>query len=86
MRKLGWNNGIVGVVILGLTQEGAKIEVGNFALYGSIQSARVTLNARKLWEKVPEGTLLSVDLSDVSLFGFNEGGLTSDYLPGDEIA
>ena len=84
LKSLGWNEKIVGSVVLSLSNDNASVCKGQFSLAGEFLSDPIIIPAKKLWPNVSDTISVSFNLSLPNLFSFPDS-LVSDYVDESEV-
>ena len=80
----GWNQKAVAGILLHLSPDNERVAAGSFFLRGT-EEKEYEVNAGKLWVDADMGVTVTIRLPSMDSFVFTDGGMTSDFLPGDEV-
>ena len=80
----GWNGEPAGCILLQLSADNEHVAAGSFLAQGS-EEKEFVLDTSKIWQDANMGITLTVRLPELDSFAFNDGGLTSDFLPDEEM-
>ena len=84
LANYGWNGEPAGCILLQLSADHERVAAGTFLTRGS-EEKEFVLDASKIWQDANMGVTLTVRLPELDSFVFNDGGLTSDFLPDEEM-
>ena len=80
----GWNQRAVGGILLHLSLDNERIVASCFFMRGT-EEKEYEVSAAKLWTEGDMRVNVTIRLPMLDSFVFSDGGLTSDFLPGDEV-
>lgn len=80
----GWNGGAVCFVILSLSPANDRVDNGVFSAKG-LEERDLSIAASKIWQDADLAVNLVVRMPAMENFVFNDGGLTSNFLGGDQM-
>jgi hypothetical protein len=85
LRKFGWNGKAAGCVGLSLSPDNLRVTGGTFFIRGSSEDKEVKFPCNKIWPDADLSCTVTIRLPSLESFFFPDGGLWSDYLPGEEV-
>ena len=80
----GWDGKPTGGILLHLSPDNARIAAGTFFTRGE-EEKEFTINAGKVWVDAEMNVTITIRLPAMDSFTFSDGGLTSDFLSGEEV-
>ena len=80
----GWGGKPAGCIVLHLSPDNERIAAGSLVLRGT-EDTEYRLPASKFWADADMNVTVTIRLPVFDNFLFTDGGLTSDYLPDEEI-
>ena len=80
----GWDGSPTGGILLHLSPDNIRIAAGSFFTRGAEEKEYV-ISAGKLWAEADMNVTITIRLPAMDSFIFTDGGLTSDFLPGEEV-
>ena len=80
----GWGGGPAACVLLYLSPDNTRVAASNLLLRGT-EEAEYKSAASKYWADVDLNVTVTIRLPVLDSFTFTDGGLTSDFLPDEEI-
>ena len=84
LTDFGWGGKAVGCVILHLSPDNGRVVKGTFQLKGT-EETQYKFQANKFWANADSKVMVSIQLPALDGFSFTDGGLTSDFLPDEEV-
>ena len=84
LKDYGWDGKPTGGILLHLSPDNARIAAGTFFTRGE-EEKEYTINAGKVWVDGDMNVTITIRLPAMDSFNFSDGGLTSDFLPGEEV-
>lgn len=82
---LGWEGQLMASIVLGVSNDGKRVDHGEFFMRGRMSEDTIVVEASKIWEGASKDVLLRFAPLEAGLFSFANGSLQSDYLPGDAV-
>ena len=83
LNSFSWNGKIAAYITLVLSNDNKTVANGTFNLIGSFSDQPLIIPVKKIWGTNDDTVSLKLALPDGRIFLFSEGGLTSDYINGE---
>ena len=83
LKDFGWEGRAAGGILLHLSPDNERVAAGSF-MRGT-EEREFEVMASKLWADADMRVNVTIRLPCLDSFTFMDGGLTSDFLPGDEV-
>ena len=80
----GWKGEPVGVILLQLSPDNERVASGQFSTRGR-DEREFKMRAEKIWLDADLNVTVTIRMPELDSFVFTDGGLTSDWLPDDEV-
>jgi len=80
-----WEGQAAGTIGLTLSDDGKRVESGQFITRGVLEARTIKMAAANIWADTDESLILTIKLPRAEIFRFSEGGLFSQYVDEDSV-